>query len=57
MKNFSVISINKHDFVICSVLWREGYPDPNFAGTNMALCGVLKKGETLKEWKSRNHKR
>jgi hypothetical protein len=25
-------------------------PEPNFAGTGMALAGVLKEGQTLEEW-------
>jgi hypothetical protein len=26
---------------------------PNYLGTGMALCGVLRPGETLEEWKKR----
>jgi hypothetical protein len=25
-------------------------PQPNYNGTGMALCGILKPGETLHEW-------
>jgi hypothetical protein len=25
-------------------------PEPNFAGTGLALAGVLKEGQTLEEW-------
>jgi hypothetical protein len=29
------------------------YPDANFCGTGLALCGVLRKGETLQEFRNR----
>lgn len=29
-------------------------PQPNYIGSGMALCGVLRDGETLQEWISRN---
>ena len=28
----------------------EALPNPNYKGTGMALCGILKKGETLEQW-------
>lgn len=28
-------------------------PEANFLNTGMALCGILKKGETLDEWERR----
>lgn len=29
------------------------YPNANFRNTGKALCGILKKGETFNEWKTR----
>jgi len=29
----------------------EKIPNPNYQGTGLALCGVLKNGETLEGWK------
>ena len=35
----------------------HAYPDPDFRGTGMALCGVLKKGQNLKKWMDEKRKR
>ena len=32
-----------------------GEVQPNYIGSGMALCGVLRDGETLQEWISRKH--
>ena len=32
-------------------------PAPNYLGTGMALCGVLRYGQTLEEWVSEKKKR
>ena len=39
--------------VIRQIGERQGYPLPNFNGTGQALCGLLKKGETLDQWRKR----
>jgi hypothetical protein len=33
------------------------YPEPNFRGTGMALCGVLLPGQNLKQWMDTKRKR
>ena len=35
------------------IQFTDPMPEPNYMGTGLALCGVLKKGETLSQWENR----
>jgi len=52
MKTFTTIEKNKHILVLTDPDNRinSPYATANFDGTHRALCGVLKKGESLKAW-------
>jgi len=54
---YSTIFLNGHHVVLTPSKSRSGYyQEANFKGTGKALCGVLKKGETLPEWLKRTKK-
>lgn len=58
MKNYSVISAGTRQHVVCNARSRNNvYPDANYAGTGMALCGVLKQDETINDFKKMVSKR
>jgi len=49
---YSTVVVAGRLHVICEAKDRRGgiHRDPNYMGTGRALCGVLKKGQTLEEW-------
>lgn len=49
---YSTIVVWSRLHVICESKERKGnlHRDANYMGTGKALCGVLKKGQTLEEW-------
>jgi hypothetical protein len=62
-QNFSIIRVCGRSHVIRevdrpNVLYRDNVkiviPDPNYMNTGKALCGILKIGQTLEEWKEAN---
>ena len=54
MKVYNIVTVGTRKHVVCTVTSRSGGVDnPNYMGTGMALCGVMKKGETLEQWKKR----
>ena len=59
MEKYSVINVEKRQHVVCSVNPRGNYltgekmPEANYLNTGMALCGVIEKGKSLKNWKGK----
>lgn len=53
MKTHKVITVKKREHVVCDVQPRDSQPMPNYRGTHMALCGILKKGESLESFLKR----
>lgn len=57
MKKIQTIEIKKRTHVLCDS-YRKGYylnngeriPEANYNNTGMALCGIIKEGDTLKDW-------
>lgn len=56
IKNYQTIQVHGRTHVICAVDLRSGYPEPNYMGTGMALCGVIDAGKSLDDWKQKHHK-
>jgi hypothetical protein len=61
--NEQILQVNGREHVVKRVT-RSGtdsegvpYPEPNYRGPGMALCGILRKGQTLQEWKNERAKR
>lgn len=52
MKNYQIINVSKRQHVLTAASTREGtiFPEANYLGTGLALCGVLKKDQTLEKW-------
>ena len=55
VSGYITIPVQKKKYVLKQAETRKGtiYDDANFMGTGMALCGVLKNGETLQTWIAR----
>lgn len=54
---YDTVEVYGRTHVVCSIYtYRPSYPDPNYRNTGMALCGVLKKGETLDGWIKRTRR-
>ena len=51
------IKLNGREHILKDVVRYGVHPDPNFAGTGKALCGVLKKGQSLEDWEKQKAKR
>lgn len=50
-KLYSTVVVAGRLHVLCEAKERKGpYRDPNYMGTGRALCGVLRRGQTLEEW-------
>lgn len=58
MKKYVIKNINNVNYVLTTSYSREcdGLPNANFAGTGMALCGILQDEETIEEWHKRSKK-
>ena len=58
MKHFSTIEVNGRSHVICPKSDRgAGIKKADYQETGMALCGVIQRGQTLKQWvKKHGHK-
>jgi hypothetical protein len=53
-KIFKVIPVSGRQHVVTNIEARgKGVENANYMGTGMALCGVLKEGEALHDWKKR----
>ena len=54
-----IIKVAGRDHVVCSPSFVRITKSQlaNYEGTGMALCGVLKRGETLDSWKQRTNRR
>jgi hypothetical protein len=57
-KIFKTVEVHGRVHVVCSSYSRNIsiHDEANYCNTGMALCGVLKKNETLDKWKRRTHK-
>lgn len=51
-KFYKTLKVGKFDYVVCDKDSRYGtiFPESDFAGSGMALCGALQNGETLQDW-------
>lgn len=57
MKNFKTLVVAGKTHVVIDLNRNDDYyPNPNYMGTGMALCGILNDGETLEEFKIRKEK-
>jgi hypothetical protein len=63
LMNEQILQVNGREHVVKRVT-RSGtdsegvpYPEPNYQGTGMALCGVLLPGQNLKQWMDAKRKR
>lgn len=60
---YQIIMVYQRMHVVCPVGERGKYstgeyiPMPDYQGTGMALCGVIKKGETLNDWIKKHHEK
>ena len=50
MKNYTTLESGRHTHVLCDNQERQNYPLANYRGTDKALCGILRKGQTLEQW-------
>jgi hypothetical protein len=51
MKNYQVIEVGKRQHVVCEGSdRRNSYPNANYLKKGVALCGVLKNGESLNDF-------
>jgi hypothetical protein len=63
MKNYSILNVGSRQHVICEsgprIKYAEGkpMPDANYLGTGMALCGILREGQSLDNFKVEVQKR
>jgi hypothetical protein len=66
MEKYKIINVVGREHVVVNSKHRGGYtgidgeismPDANYRGTCKALCGILKKGQSLDDWKKKNNKR
>lgn len=57
-RHYGTVRKNGYTYVVVSNPrpMTKNYPEPDFLGTGMALCGVLKEGETLQEFIERKRK-
>jgi len=51
MSNYKTITVHSRTHVLTDYdRNNKVYPNPNYKNTGMALVGILRKDETLKEW-------
>ena len=55
---YKIINLHNRDYIVKEQeKHRAGdYPQANFLGSGMCLCGVLNKQETLEQWEVRTNK-